>query len=366
MNILLITTHLNTGGITSYLLSLAQSLKRRGHKVFVVSAGGNCEGLLKSYGVEHVNLGFRTKSEIDLRIYLKLSHLKEFIVKNNVDVIHAQTRVTQVMGYFLSKITKRPLITTCHGFFKPRFSRRIFPCWGEAVIAISKPVYSHLLKDFHVPSQKVYLISNGIDCDRFMPVTEEIRQQKRRQWNISSSLRVIGIIARLSDVKGVDVLLKTMPFVIEQHPDTLLMVVGEGPEKERLLTLAQSLNLNDRVRFESIVNQTADLLPVFDIFVMPSRQEGLGLAVMEAQASALPVVASYVGGLVDLIEDGRTGYLVSPENPKALAQKIIEVLKDMVKAKQIGLAAREVICHKFSSEQMAKATEEVYAKYSRR
>jgi glycosyltransferase involved in cell wall biosynthesis len=362
MTILFLTTHLNTGGITSYLLSLSSALTRKGHKVIVASAGGNCEDQLQEMGVKHFNLGFRTKSEADLRIYLKLPSLCQLVSQENVDVIHAHTRVTQVMGSFLSAMAQKPLVTTCHGFFKPRWFRKTFPCWGKAVIAISKPVYGHLNKDFEVPESRIHLIFNGIDCDKFLAVNNEVKEAKRKQWKVHSKW-VIGTIARLSDVKGIDILLKTMPLVIEQVPDVLLLIVGDGPEKEKLQVLVENLNLRNHVHFESIVNQTSQMLPVFDIFVMPSRQEGLGLSVMEAQACGIPVIASRVGGLIDLIEEGKTGYLVAPEHPKELAKKILYVLKEYDKAKQVGLEARDNICRKFSLEQMANATLKVYEQY---
>ena len=362
MKILFLTTHLNTGGITSYLLSLTQGLCQRNHKVFVTSAGGNCQTLIESYGAKHINLGFRTKSEIDPRIYLTLGSLKKLIFQEDINIIHAQTRVTQVMGYFLSRWTGKPLITTCHGFFKPRFFRRIFSCWGNKVIAISKPVANHLEKDFHIASQRITLIPNGIDVDRFIETTQALREQKRKQWNIKAKM-VIGIIARLSDVKGIDILFNSMKLVIQQYPDVLLMVVGEGPESDHLLALVDQLNLKNNVRFEKIVNQTADVLPIFDVFVMPSRQEGLGLSVMEAQACALPVIASRIGGLIDLIEESKTGYLVPSGNSEILAHKIIEVLKNLEQAKQVGLAARKQIIEKFSLEQMVLSTQRIYEQY---
>ncbi len=362
MKILFLTSHLNTGGITSYLLSLTRGLSQNRHNVYVGSAGGNCQGLIEVCGGKHINLGFRTKSEIDPRIYLSLDDIKKYIIQEKIEIIHAQTRVMQVMGYFLSIFTGVPLITTCHGFFKPRFFRRIFPCWGRAVIAISKPVQEHLIKDFHVSQENIFVIPNGIDSDRFTPVTEALRQRQRNQWNITAP-QVIGIIARLSDVKGIDVLLHAMNKVVAQCPDVLLLIVGEGPEESRLVTLVDRLKLQKNVRFESVVNQTAEILPVFDVFIMPSRQEGLGLSVMEAQACALPVIASKVGGLVDLIEDARTGYFVPPENVDALAQKIIEVLKNPQQAQEVGMAARAQVIKNFSLTQMVEATEKVYEQY---
>jgi len=263
MKILLLSTHFNTGGITSYLMSLSRGLIQRGHKVFLVSAGGNCESVFKNIGGNHLDLGFRTKSEADLRIYLNLRRWKNFIEQEDIDVIHAQTRITQVMGHLLSLLTRRPLITTCHGFFRPHLFRRLFPCWGDAVIAISQPVRDHLKNDFHVKDQRIHVVANGLDMKAFPLATQMLRIQKRKQWDIKAH-KVIGIIARLSDVKGIDVLLKSMPLVIKQFPNVLLMIVGEGDQQDKLLALSEKLNLNEHVRFENIVNQTADILPVFD------------------------------------------------------------------------------------------------------
>ncbi len=364
MTILFLTTHVNTGGITSYLLSLTSGLLQKGHHVYVASAGGDCQSLLEDAGVKHLKIPFRTKSEVDPRIYLNLNQFKNIIIEERIDIIHAQTRVMQVMGHFLSRMTYKPLITTCHGFFKPRFFRRIFPCWGVGTIAVSKPVAEHLKNDFNLPENQVYVISNGIDGKRFNEINETLKFQQRKKWNVQANI-VIGIIARLSDVKGIDILLESMNKVIEVFPDALLMIVGEGPEYPRLVRMVDELNLKNNVRFEKIVNQTANILPIFDVFVMPSRQEGLGLSVMEAQACALPVIASKVGGLVDLIEDEKTGYLVSSQDPNSLADRIIFVLKNQQQAQKVGVAARKHILEKFSLDQMVQATIKVYEKYSR-
>ena len=139
---------------------------------------------------------------------------------------------------------------------------------------------------------------------------------------------LIGIIARLSDVKGIDVLIKAMPDVLKEIPSANLIIAGQGPEEIYLKELTQDLSLTASVHFKNTINQTQDLLPAFDVFVMPSLMEGLGLSVMEAQACGIPVVASRVGGLVDLIEDGKSGYLVAVNDPEALANRIIEVLQE--------------------------------------
>ncbi len=365
MNILLLTTHANTGGITSYLLTLSKGLVKAGHKVVVASADGDCVALFQKYGARHAAFDIRVKSELHPKLWCALGPLKQLIHDEKIDVIHAQTRVTQVMGCLLSRQTGVPMVTTCHGFFKPRFFRRVFPCWGQGVIAVSRPVQEHLIKDFKVLPQQVHLIINGIDLSLF-PVTDaRLRQQAREQWQVKQG-PVIGIIARLSDVKGIDVLLQAMPEIIGAFPKVQLMIVGEGPQEAHLKGLSARLNLNAHVRFEKVVNQTSAILPAFDVFVMPSLMEGLGLSVMEAQAAGIPVVVSNVGGLPDLVTQGKTGLLTTPKDIKGLAQGIINMLKDPQAAAHMAQAARTHIETKCTADVMVDRTIKVYEQYSRR
>ena len=359
MNILFLTTHLNAGGITSYLMTLSRGLVKKGHRVLIVSSGGQLGQELDSSGIKHITINIRTKSELDFRIYWALGHLNDILRREKIDLIHAQTRITQVMASWLSWMSKIPYVATCHGFFKPRLSRKIFPCWGNRVIAISAPVQEHLIKDFHVEFPQIALIPNGIDLERFPLITALRKQEQRRKFSLGDE-PTVGIIARLSEVKGQDILIAAMKKVVGNFPDAKLLIVGEGGWQSKIEELVKSLRLTDNVRFYSIVNQTADMLSLFDVFAMPSRQEGLGLSVMEAQSCGVPVVASKVGGLVSLIDDGRTGLLVPPENPNLLAEAILLLLKNKAKAQEMGLRARDFIQKEFSAQSMVDKTFELY------
>lgn len=364
MNVLFLTTHVNTGGITSYLLTLGEGLVKAGHKVLVASSGGDCVSRFEASGIRHVGINIRTKSEAHPKLLLALPSLDRLVQDEHIQIIHAQTRVTQVLGHWLALSRRVPMVSTCHGFFKPRLFRRIFPCWGKAVIAISKPVARHLDKDLGVDPQKIHLIANGIDLEHFIMTDAPKRLQLRQKWNISSR-KVIGVIARLSDVKGISVLINALPLVLKEIPSATLLIAGQGPEETNLKKITRDLSLTDHVRFEDTIGQTTDLLPVFDVFVMPSLMEGLGLSVIEAQACGIPVVASRVGGLVDLIDEGASGYLVNSRDPSALARRIIDVLKDPDGAHIMALQARSNIEQHFSAKRMVKQTLELYEQYSR-
>ena len=294
MNVLFLTTHLNAGGITSYLLTLAKGMIERGVRVHIASSGGDLAPEFSALGARLLHLNIRTKSELDPRIYCALPLLKQYIHRQEIDNIHAQTRITQVMGSCLSKMTGRPFVSTCHGFFKPRLSRRVFPCWGNAVIAISTAVQKHLRDDLKIAEGRVRLIPSGINIQMYAPANEDRRRRLRQKYNLGEE-PVLGIIARLSDVKGQDVLIEAMKKIREQIPEAKLIMAGEGRMEPALREMVRRFGLDQNVFFYPFAYKVSEILPVLDIFVMPSRQEGLGLSIMEAQVSGVPVVASRVG-----------------------------------------------------------------------
>ena len=144
MKILHLTTHLNRGGISNYIFTAGALLISKGHEVFVASSGGEMEKEFIEKGFRLLVLPIRTKSELSPKIYFALPPLLRFLKENQIQVMHAHTRVTQVMAFWLSKISGIPFISTCHGFYKRRLGRRLLPAWGEQIVAISDPVAENL------------------------------------------------------------------------------------------------------------------------------------------------------------------------------------------------------------------------------
>jgi len=362
MNILMLTTHLNAGGITSYLLTLTKELLKNGHQVTIASSGGDAIEELGKSGAQCLILNIQTKSELSPKIYMATGRLVKFVKENEIDLIHAHTRVTQVLGKLMALGTGTTYVSTCHGFFKTRWSRKIFGCWGDAVIAISPQVREHLIRDFSVDPKKCFLIKNGIDLQRFSSVDQDFVNEKRKDWGLSEGNIVIGIIARLSDVKGHSVLIEAFSKVMNEVANVKLLIVGVGKEEEKLKNQVKTLKLEEDVIFEPSSGSSEKFLSMFHIFVMPSLQEGLGLSVMEAQAFGLPVVASRVGGIPALIEDGQTGKLVSPNDSQMLAGEIVHLLNNKEEAGRMGRNARQFIEEECSSEKMYQETIFFYEK----
>ena len=359
MNILILANHFNPGGISSYILNLAQGLAVKGHQVYVGSAGGEWVERLKKNNIEHINLPLKTKSIISPKLLFSYFILKKELRDKRLDIIHSQTRVTSVLAYWLSRKTTVPFISTAHGFFKPRWVRLRFPCWGDSVIAISEAVKEHLIADFKVAPDKIRLVHNGIDVKSSQKPETSNQKEIKEKFGLKEG-PVVGIIARLSEVKGHIYLIQAMKKVIAQIPEVQLLSVGDGTIKKELENLARGLGILERVRFVPAVADTWEALSVMDVFVMPSLQEGLGLSIMEAMLSGLAVIASSVGGIPSLIKDGHTGILVEPKDAEALAKAIISLLRDNKKASELGKNARELIVKEFSLERMVQETEEVY------
>jgi glycosyltransferase involved in cell wall biosynthesis len=359
MNILHVTTHVNVGGITSYLYTLGSGLRSAGHNVLIASSGGDCVARFEQAGIRCIRIPIKTKSEIDPRILVSAWKLAKVIRQEGIQIIHSHTRVTQVLACRLSSMTHRPAVTTCHGFFKPHFIRRMFPCWGAKTIAISPEVRQHLIDDLGVFERDIRVIPNGVDTDRFTEVSALARQRAKESFGLHDK-PVVGIIARLSDVKGHIYLIRAMKIIAARQPEAQLFIVGEGSQEGRLRLETGRLGLQAQVRFLGNVADTNDALSAMDIFVMPSLQEGLGLGLMEAMAKGLPVVGSNVGGIKSLLCDGAHGALVPPADPDSLAAAIASFMQDLEGARASGRRAREFIRQNFSENSMVTATEGVY------
>lgn len=358
MNILLLTNHLNIGGLTTYTKGLARDLVRKGHNVYIGSGGGDLSG--KDEKINYVDLGLTTKCEFGFKVWRAVYRAIKLIKKEKIDLIHAQTRVTSVVASISGKICKIPFVTTAHGFYRPRIGRFLFPCWGRFAIAISEPVYDHLVNDFYIDPEKVRLIYNGTDFVRFSKsIKKDDRVAFKDKNNIPHDLPVIGTVSRLSPVKGHEYLLEAFYRILKKRK-VILLLVGDGPKAEELKDMIQGYKMSEFVRMIPSMESPEVALSVMDLFVLPSLQEGLSLSILEAQASGKPVIATSVGGISQIILDGQTGMLVPPQDVDSLVEKIEFLISNKEQADKIGKAGKERVRKKFNIERMINEVEGVY------
>lgn len=321
------------------------------------------EPSLHAAGAVCLRIPVNTKSEINFfKLFPSSRILRSFISSRSIDLVHSHTRVTQVLGCITGRKAGIPHVWTCHGFFRNRLSRRLFPCWGERVIAVSGSVQEHLVRDLGLAREKIRLVYNGIDADRFaacVSLSDGIKKENKKTLGLQP-WPVAGIVARLSDVKGHQYLIEAMSTVVKNIPSSQLLIVGEGKMGQRLKKLTSDRGMSKSVIFVPSVPDTRTVLSAMDVFVMPSLKEGLGLSLMEAMACGLPVIGSDIGGIRNLIRNKENGLLVPPGDSPALAAAILELLTDRPKAAMLGNNAKDFIKREFSLEKMAEQTEAVY------
>ena len=311
--VLHLTTHLNIGGITSYIKLLTKEMQKLDYEFFIGSSGGTQEKIISEQGSHCLTLDIKTKSELSPKVYLAIPKLLDFIRREKIDLVHAHTRVTQVLSWWIRFLSGTPYVSTCHGFYKRRIGRRLFPAWGNHVIAISKPVEGSLIHDFHVKLDQVSTIFNAIDIndlkDRYQKKNPDLI---RKELNIKKSSRVIGIVARVVADKGHEYFLRAAEELIhDSYPDVKILIVGEGPYLKSTKRLVQQLHLNESVLFLGNINDITYALAVIDIFVLPAVwREGFGLSIIEAMALSKPVIVTNIWALNELVHDRINGLLV--------------------------------------------------------
>lgn len=360
MRILQITSHLDVGGVTSHVLALAEALARRGYEVAVASDAGR---LAPPAGVAHWRVPLHTSAEFGLRAWRAAQELAGRLQEHPVDLVHAHTRVAHVAADRLSRRLRVPYVTTWHGFFRPNLGRRLWPCHGDAAIAVSEPVRAHVTRDLRFPADRVHVIPHGIQAERFeQPVDPAARQRLRDSAHLPPEARIIGTVARLVPSKGVGQLIESLVHVRAAIPAACLLIVGDGPERARLQQAAEGRGVGDAVRFTGALPETRAALSLMEVFVfLPAVQEGFGLSLLEAMAAARPIVAvRRGGGSTWVLDRDPVGLLVDPDNPQALASSIVRVLQDPPLAGRMGQDARALVKRRYGFEQMISAIETVY------
>ena len=367
MKIFLLTTHLEMGGIPVYVVDLARGLKRRGHEPVVFSSGGALQRRLAEAGIRHVRIPCRTSSELNPKLWLRaFPRLLKFYREERPEMVHAHTRVTQVLGWALSSWTGVPYVSTCHGLYRFRWGRRYFRCWGTWVMAISNASMNRLVGQYRLaPPHQVVLVENGIDVDRFRKAPAADQVEHFRQAAGLRSEPVIGSISRLSPVKGLDLLLKAMPGLLKEFPDLQLLLVGDGPARPDLVRLAYELRIADRVVISPSVEDTRVPLALMRVFAAPAWREGFGLAIVEAMAAGVPVMASAAGGPVEILEQGESGLLVPPGDVAAIEAALRTLLRDQELRRQLAERARNRAVEHYDLQRVVGQVEKIYVETRR-
>jgi glycosyltransferase involved in cell wall biosynthesis len=218
---------------------------------------------------------------------------------------------------------------------------------AHAVVANSSAARDQLERE-GVPSLKLRLITNGLDARRFVPVTPR------------PDIRRIIMVANLRPEKGQDTLLAAAPRILARYPDASFTFVGDGPRRQALETLTRALGITERVRFMGERGDVAPILAGHDLFVLPSRSEAFPNALIEAMATGMPVVATDVGGIPEVVRPGINGQLVRPDDEHVLADAVLALMDDPAAAAALGQAARADVERHYTIDRMVERFEQLY------
>ncbi len=352
MHILQLIPQLRVGGVERGVLDITKGLIARGHRVSVVSAGGPLVEPLTKLGAMHHELPMHRKSLLTIRSCIPA--VTQLILTTDVDIVHARSRVPGWIGFIAARRAQRPFVTTAHGFYRPHVASQVM-VWGRLVIAPSQALGKYLVEQFRLPRERLRIVPRGVDLEQFL--FQSLPEVQNRPWRI-------GLFGRLSPIKGQEVALQACERLVRQGLDVRLYIAGDTPdtpERQRLEARVKALKLSHVVEWLGLRQDMPALIASMDLIIVPSTYpESFGRGVVEAQAVGRPVIASRIGALAELIEDGRNGLLVPPGNSYALSQAIERLVADDALRHRCVTAGRQRVDAEWSVDRMVERTLEVY------
>ncbi|MFM8552511.1 MAG: glycosyltransferase [Nitrospiraceae bacterium] len=361
LRLLLLTVGLGIGGTEEQIRELALRLDRRRYDVTVcaLQGPGVVAEEVRAKGVRVVLLQGRGKG--DVRVLYRLYRL---IRTWRPDIVHSFLSLANLSAMLVGRLFAAPIIIwSCRDLnvWKTPWHWRL-DRWAiqraDAMTCCSDAVRLFAAQHMQLPAERITTIHNGIDRDRFTAASK----LELAQLGLRAGLPVVGTACRLYEPKkGLAVLLRAMRLAADRgDAPWQLLIVGEGPARADLEQLSERLNLADRVVFAGPRRDVASVLPLMDLFVCPSLYEGFGIAIVEAMLAGLPVVASDVGGIPEIVVPGDTGLLVPPGDPEALAKAIQDLLAHPEQAKKLGRQGRQWAAAKFSVDVMVGRHQALY------
>lgn len=362
-------------------------------RVAQVIAGTDVAGA-KGYTIQLVGLADKTKFETYMINPLegmttkeaRMAGLEPYIIKQNpsalaklikdldLDIIHTHGVRANFLGRIASRMTGVPNVCTMHSDSRLDYDSSIkerMVWWMDnmmnssvsAFIGVSTDMSENLVKR-GIPREKVVTIRNGIDIDN---VTSNANpEETKRKFGINPSLRLIGTVGRLVEVKGHADMVDALPKILQKIPDAAMLIVGDGRCLEPLRKQAEELQLTDRVILPGRIKDPYDLMKACEISCFPSYAEAIGLALLEFMALEVPTVAYKVGGIPEVITKPEYGALVAPKDKKALAETITSLMSDDKVKETLGQNGRKRVLEEFTTKRMLKETEKVWERFSRK
>lgn len=348
------------GGQEYRVLTEAKAMVLRGHQVVIAAPGkSQLARLAKEEGLhcEAIPVGVGGWGRL-VPLFLSL------FVKYKIQIVHTHGSQDSWMASLAGRLSSlRPvIIRTRHKSTPVSVSFRhdvLYRFLPHAVTTTGEAVRQQLIVRNHLNPDAVFSIPTGVDMKRFQPRGPGV--DLKEGLGIRVGQPVVGAVSFLRPEKGLDVLIDAISLLRKEFSRVCCLIVGTGQEHQKLLEKIRQQQLDEVVVLPGFREDIPELLNMMDVFVLPSLEEGMPQSLIQALAMERGVVASSVGGVPEIIRDGQTGFLVSPQDPVALAEKVGSLLRDPEQRKVLGQAGRRVIEENYSMDAMLVKTEQLYS-----
>jgi len=355
------TLHVETGmhslGGPAQVVYLMTGLRDRGHEArLVCPKGSSVSRHAMAAGLDVVTVPLRT--DLDVSFVLRLYRT---IRRMNPDLVHLHSRRgADIMGGVAARLARVPAVILSRRIDNPvrrgPLSKLKYGTLCDRIITISDAVTNALLEGGVDPA-KITRVRSAVDAKAYKV---EPNGRFRKALGVRPETHVIGIVGQLIERKGHRYLLDAMPAILDKFPDTVLVALGQGPLLSHLRNHANSLKIEQNVMFVGFRNDMPHILRELDVLVHPATMEGLGVAVLQAMAAELPVVATAAGGMPEAVQDSVSGILVPPRDAGALSDAVIRLLAAPELRRAMGAAGRRIVEEQFSVDGMVEGILAVY------
>jgi glycosyltransferase involved in cell wall biosynthesis len=337
---------------------------------FACGGGGPLEDEIKKRGILFRRIKHLIQPVNLYKDIMALYELTRLMKEQKYNIIHTHNSKAGFIGRLAGKLAGVPIVVhTIHGFSFHDFEKpprqalftlleRLAASWADILITVSEPLKEWGLRLGIGKIEQYITIYDGIELDKYDIDID--REEKKKTLGVPAGHKVIGVVSKLWEGKGHECVLRAAAQIIKTIPEVTFLFVGEGYLRNDLEGMSQDMGLGRNVIYTGFREDIPEITATFDIALLVSFFEGLGRVLLEAMALAKPVVATRVGGIVDVVDDGVTGILVKPDNSEELAAAIVRLLIDCDLCKKMGQAGKEKINSKFSAETMVNRIEQVY------